>query len=107
MARLRATFLGGMDGWVDDSLAFARPWGFDLATISIPVGIWRGTHDVNVSPEHAEYLLAHIATAHGHVYNGGHLPGADVYDEIHDWLHTGHGFTESGSGPASDQLSTG
>jgi pimeloyl-ACP methyl ester carboxylesterase len=87
MARLRATFVDGMDGWVDDSLAFARPWGFDLATITVPVGVWRGTHDVNVSAEHAEYLLANIATAQGHVYSGGHLPGTDVYRRIFDWLH--------------------
>jgi pimeloyl-ACP methyl ester carboxylesterase len=92
MARLRATFIDAMDGWADDSLAFARPWGFDLATITVPVGIWRGTHDANVSAEHADYLLAHIATAQGHVYTGGHLPGADVYHEIHDWLHNGPGL---------------
>jgi pimeloyl-ACP methyl ester carboxylesterase len=91
MARLQATFVDGMDGWVDDSLAFAQPWGFELATITVPVGIWRGTDDANTSAEHADYLLAHVATAHGHVYSGGHLPGADVYREIYGWLRTGAG----------------
>src|SRR6185436_18159842 len=33
MARLRATFVEGMDGWVDDSLGFVQPWGFELSTI--------------------------------------------------------------------------
>ena len=38
MARLRATFADGTDGWVDDSLAFDRPWGFEPAKITVPVG---------------------------------------------------------------------
>lgn len=92
MARLRATFVEGMDGWVDDSLAFAQPWGFELATIAMPVGIWRGTDDPHVSAEHSDYLLAQIATAQGHVYRGGHLPDAEVYHEIYDWLHAGNGL---------------
>jgi pimeloyl-ACP methyl ester carboxylesterase len=89
MARLRATFVEGMHGWVDDSLAFARPWGFELATIMVPVGIWQGTSDATTSADHADHLLAHIATARGQAYSGGHLPGADVYDEIFEWLYTG------------------
>ncbi|GIG61820.1 alpha/beta hydrolase [Longispora fulva] len=87
MARLRATFVDGTDGWVDDSLALARPWGFELETITVPVGVWRGTDDAHVSAEHSDHLLAHIATARGHVYSGGHIPGVDVYQEIYDWLH--------------------
>ena len=87
MARIRATYIDGMDGWVDDRLAFARPWGFPPEDIAVPVGIWRGTQDVNVPAEHADWLLAHIPTARGHVYAGGHLPGPDVYREIYDWLH--------------------
>jgi pimeloyl-ACP methyl ester carboxylesterase len=88
MARLRATFVDGTDGWVDDSIALARPWGFDLATITAPVGLWSGTADANVSSDHAAYLLEHIPTAQGHVYTGGHLPGPPVYDEIYHWLHS-------------------
>jgi pimeloyl-ACP methyl ester carboxylesterase len=86
MARLRATFIDAMDGWADDSIAFGQPWGFDLAAITVPVGIWRGTGDVSVSAEHTDYLLSHIPTARGQVYVGGHLPDAEVYDEIYAWL---------------------
>ena len=86
MARLRATFVDGMDGWVDDSLAFARPWGFDPEKITTPVGIWRGTNDPTVGADHAEWLLTTIPGAEGHVYEGGHLPGPATYREIYDWL---------------------
>jgi len=89
MARIRATFVDSMDGWVDDTLAFARPWGFDVGAITVPVRIWRGTADDRVPAEHAEWLLARIATARGHVYDGGHLPGPDVYGRIYDWLGLG------------------
>ena len=86
MARLRATFVDGMDGWADDTLAFARPWGFDPSAITVPVGVWRGTDDVAVPADHAEWMLTHIPGAEGHVYTGGHLPDPDVYVEIYDWL---------------------
>lgn len=86
MARLRATFVDSMDGWADDSLAFARPWGFDPASITVPTAVWRGTADPSVPADHAEWLLSHIPGAEGHVYEGGHLPGPDVYDDIYRWL---------------------
>ncbi|WP_211588852.1 hypothetical protein [Allorhizocola rhizosphaerae] len=86
MARIRATFLDGMDGWVDDSLAFARPWGFEPEKITVPVGVWRGVDDSIVLAGHADWLLVHIPTAQGHAYPGGHLPGPDVYRQIYDWL---------------------
>ncbi|GID10074.1 alpha/beta fold hydrolase [Actinocatenispora rupis] len=89
MARIRATFVDGMDGWADDSIALARPWGFAPDAVGVPVGIWRGTDDPHVSAEHADWLLAHVPTAEPHVYAGGHLPGPDVYDRIHAWLRAG------------------
>lgn len=33
-------------GWIDDVLAFSRPWGFDPADIRCPVLIWHGELDV-------------------------------------------------------------
>jgi pimeloyl-ACP methyl ester carboxylesterase len=38
----------GVAGWHDDDVAFARPWGFDLADITVPVSVWQGEHDLMV-----------------------------------------------------------
>jgi hypothetical protein len=89
MARIRATFVTGMDGWVDDRLALAKPWGFDPATITVPVGVWWVTADPHVPSTHADWLLAHLPTAHGHRFDGGHVPGPDMYGQIFKWLHSG------------------
>jgi pimeloyl-ACP methyl ester carboxylesterase len=86
MARLRATFVDSHDGWVDDSLAFARPWGFTMPDGAVPVGIWHGTQDTNLSPDHAEWLLTHISGAEGHQYTGGHRPPTTTYRDIYTWL---------------------
>ncbi|MEV6521606.1 alpha/beta hydrolase [Longispora sp. NPDC051575] len=86
MARLRATFVDGYDGWVDDQIALARPWGFAMPDAAIPVGVWYGTHDENVSGEHARWLLANIPGVRGRQYAGGHLPGPATFREIYGWL---------------------
>lgn len=86
MARLRATFADGLDGWVDDKIAFARPWGFGMPDGSVPVGIWHGSHDENVDGDHARWLLDHIPGARGFPYTGGHVPGQETFREIYRWL---------------------
>lgn len=35
----------GYLGWLDEDLAFAGPWGFDLDSIRCPVHVWQGAHD--------------------------------------------------------------
>lgn len=47
---------GGVLGWVDDDLAFTKPWGFDLAEISVPVQVRYGVHDVLVPAAHGAWL---------------------------------------------------
>lgn len=89
MARLRATFVDSFEGWVDDKLAFARPWGFPLSEIAVPVGLWYGTHDQNIPADHAGWLLANIPGAQGHQYDGGHVPDPDTFVEIYEWLRGG------------------
>jgi pimeloyl-ACP methyl ester carboxylesterase len=64
----------GVAGWHDDDLAFARPWGFDLADITVPVSVWQGEHDLMVPFPHGQFLAAHIPTADAHLYpDEGHL----------------------------------
>jgi pimeloyl-ACP methyl ester carboxylesterase len=85
-ARIRAMFLGGLDGWVDDDIALVRPWGFDLASISVPVSIWHGTRDTRVPRAHTDWLLAHLPSAQGYEHPGGHDPSDASYRRILGWI---------------------
>lgn len=72
-AGMRRALEHGFDGWVDDDLAFTRPWGFDLAAVSVPVHIWQGELDRLVPWSHGRWLADQIpgarftlAEGHGH-----------------------------------------
>jgi pimeloyl-ACP methyl ester carboxylesterase len=87
---LHASMLGaeGVSGWVDDDLAFVRPWGFDLGSISCPVLIRHGEQDRFVSADHSRWLAARIPGAELHITaTDGHLT---LYErgvpEVQDWL---------------------
>ncbi|WP_042405838.1 alpha/beta fold hydrolase [Streptacidiphilus carbonis] len=47
-------------GWIDDALALCCPWGFDPATIRIPVLLWHGGRDVFSPASHSSWLAARI-----------------------------------------------
>jgi pimeloyl-ACP methyl ester carboxylesterase len=71
---VRRALSTGIDGWLDDDLAFVRPWGFDLASIRVPVSIWQGAHDRMVPFGHGEWLAAHVPGARVHLYDDeGHI----------------------------------
>jgi pimeloyl-ACP methyl ester carboxylesterase len=88
MARLRATFVDSHDGWADDLLAVTRPWGFDVATITVPVGIWHGRQDTRVPPAHTDWLASAIPTAQRRLHDGGHVPDPRLHREMLTWFTT-------------------
>jgi pimeloyl-ACP methyl ester carboxylesterase len=75
MARMiRRAVSTGHAGWLDDDLAFVKPWGFDVRDIAVPVAVWQGRHDRMVPFSHGEWLAAHIPGARDHLYDDeGHI----------------------------------
>ena len=74
VANLQEALRQSLDGLVDDQIAIASPWGFDLAEIAIPVSVWHGTLDETVPVDHAYWLADHISNATVHIEDGeGHL----------------------------------
>jgi pimeloyl-ACP methyl ester carboxylesterase len=74
----------GVDGWLDDDLAFTRPWGFDLGEIAVPTMLWQGTEDLMVPFPHGLWLADHVAGVQSHLLDGeGHLSvGVGALDEM-------------------------
>ncbi|HEX5493296.1 MAG TPA: alpha/beta fold hydrolase [Mycobacteriales bacterium] len=77
----------GGAGWVDDDLAFVRPWGFDVGTIGVPTALWHGAEDNLVPPSHAAWLAGAIpGAAHRQVPDTGHLGMLDHHADAIAWL---------------------
>lgn len=81
---------GGVWGWVDDDLAFVRPWGFDLSEIAVPVEVRYGARDVLVPAAHGAWLGRNVPGAIVVVEHGeGHMGDPDKVVERLRWLVTG------------------
>lgn len=66
------------DGWWDDWSAFLHPWGFDLADVKAPVGLWHGLRDTRCPPAHSRWLATRIP----HVT--AHFPEDDDHTNVED-----------------------
>ena len=73
-AGMRHALSAGIDGWLEDDLAFDADWGFDLAAIERPVTVWQGSEDRMVPFAHGQWLAAHVSGASVRLLDGeGHL----------------------------------
>jgi pimeloyl-ACP methyl ester carboxylesterase len=73
-AGFRRAMSTGIEGWLEDGLAFCRHWGFELAQITRPIAVWQGGEDRMVPFAHGQWLAAHVPGARAHLYpEQGHL----------------------------------
>jgi pimeloyl-ACP methyl ester carboxylesterase len=83
------TALGpGVDGWVDDDLAFATDWCFDIAAISRPVLLLHGADDRFVPVSHGRWLADRIPGVEARINDeDGHLTLLERrMREVNEWL---------------------
>lgn len=73
-ANFREALRIGVDGWLDDDLAFVQPWGFALADVTVPIMLWQGSADLMVPFAHGQWLAERLPGVVAHLEEGeGHL----------------------------------
>jgi pimeloyl-ACP methyl ester carboxylesterase len=70
-------------GVLDDGQAAVRPWGFDVAAISVPTLVYQGRADAMVPFAHGEWLATHVPGVEAHLTDhDGHLTPVTRLPEI-------------------------
>jgi pimeloyl-ACP methyl ester carboxylesterase len=84
----REALAPGIEGWWEDQCAETSPWGFELASISVPVLVVQGQQDRFVPFGHGRWLAAHIQGAEAWLReDDGHwTPYQYRVPEVHAWL---------------------
>jgi len=84
---MRRAVATGVDGWIDDAVAMARPWGFGVRDIRVPVTIRQGDQDHLTNFEHGRWLAEHIPGARAQILAGhGHSSIVEPFDDVMDAL---------------------
>jgi pimeloyl-ACP methyl ester carboxylesterase len=75
------------DGWLDDDLAFVAPWGFEVASIVVPLLVMQGDQDLMVPFSHGRWLAAALPSATVRLMaEEGHISLIARIPEVHEWL---------------------
>ncbi|WP_037584451.1 alpha/beta fold hydrolase, partial [Stigmatella aurantiaca] len=77
----------GPEGLIDDDVAFASPWGFDLADITAPVLLVQGGRDRIVPASHAKWLSRTCRRSELWLRpDDGHISILNACPDAMDWL---------------------
>ena len=84
----------GPGGWIDDVLAFRRPWGFELSDIRVRTLLWHGANDHFSPVEHSYWLHGQMTggptPAELHIQPGiGHFGAVEVLPDVLSWIVDG------------------
>ncbi len=75
------------EGFLEDTLAGIRPWGFRPDAIGVPVLIMHGAEDKMVACAHGEWLAARCPAAELRIVaDAGHITVLDSAREALAWL---------------------
>jgi pimeloyl-ACP methyl ester carboxylesterase len=85
-AQLLNALAPGVDGWVDDMLAFVKPWGFVVGDVAVPVYLQYGRDDTLVPAAHGDWLATHMPTTRVVVLEAGHLGEDSLVESDMAWL---------------------
>ncbi|MBI9046936.1 MAG: alpha/beta hydrolase [Anaerolineaceae bacterium] len=73
----------GMQGFANEAVILSDHWGFDLKDIQIPVDVWHGEKDENVSLSAARHLVQNIPDCTAHFLpEQGHWLHLEYWREI-------------------------
>ncbi|MEV5574499.1 alpha/beta hydrolase [Spirillospora sp. NPDC052269] len=77
----------GLDGLIDDDLAYVAPWGFDPADIAASLLVLHGGQDRVVPSSHGQWLARHCRTAQLWLSaHDGHISVLSSAPAALDWL---------------------
>ena len=69
----RQAWRASLDGVIADAEIYAKPWGFRIEEVRVPVAVWHGTRDRTFSCKLAEDVAARLPHSELHVIEGeGH-----------------------------------
>jgi pimeloyl-ACP methyl ester carboxylesterase len=75
------------NGWIDDVIALARPWGFELSDITAPVKLWSGSADVFSPADHTDWLAKRIQHVEVDIELGkAHFGSVEIMPSILAWI---------------------
>ncbi|MGW6395150.1 alpha/beta fold hydrolase [Streptomyces sp. NPDC055103] len=77
---------GSHHGWLDDCLAFVRPWGFDVSSVTSPVLLWHGLDDAFSPVAHTRWLAGRIPGAELVLVRTGHFAAQLALPDVLRWL---------------------
>ncbi|QUQ66716.1 alpha/beta fold hydrolase [Kutzneria sp. CA-103260] len=78
----------GLDGMIDDDLAYVMPWGFAASDVRCPTLLLHGVEDRVIPLSHAEWLARHLPAATLRPSSSdGHISALDRILDVVEFLH--------------------
>jgi len=82
----REAVSAGPAGWIDDMLAFVRPWGFSVDDIDPPTRIMLARDDAGIPASHGDWYLQHLRSGDLIWVDGGHFgPRHELEIQLMAW----------------------